>query len=891
MKTGIKLVAMWSIVMFSIETQAIIRYVKVSATGAGDGSTWANASGNIQAMLNASAVGDEVWVMNGIYNLSATLIMKEGVNVYGGFNGGESLESSRGKTDLNNNGLLEDWEFAYATVLNGQNSRQVLNQPNDFSVLTTWNGFTIRGGRANDGGGVYLRANGKLLNCIIRENVATRFGGGGVFNEGGMLTYCLINNNSTNSSDGGGIYNIGGTITNCIVSENYSSLGGGIYNEETTCLTNVLVVQNQGNGGSGIYCNGGNHTLINATISGNYTANNQGSGIETYYVTSMTIQNSIIWGNGHGVESLTKNVFSTGNSPIYANTLLGAAIIGGGIISNSDPLFIDAANGIYLLQVLSPARDNGNNSYCSENRDLSGRSRIFGSNIDLGAYENDNFLPNAIQFSPLTFIYSAQGQSPVAVATSGQSPTLQYKRQGESDLAYTANKPVDIGTYTIQASLPQLGLYEAVTDSADFEILVRDITVGRDTGWSVYGDNPVGQGLKATNLPNGVTESDLTGLSTNIPITSTTNTGTYKIWVTGTLTNQNYNITSSDTGIWVVTQRPLTIKAIDETIHYGDIPALKYTIVSGNLVNGDTLSGTLYVDNYNVGIHVITQGTLTANNNYEITFEEGTLTVIGTGDVSIKEIRIDNATAQRAKDDSTQFAGFSACGLSQTMINVVCNNPYTTVKINGIDGNPAAVDLQKYGTNKVDILVTSDDYNTQKYSLTVQKLIPFEQVVKMRWNNTLTVITPAENNGGFYFTSYKWFCNDKEISTEQSWSISEKGDWINPADEFYVEFTAEGYSETLRTCKSFVVLRDIDMKFYPNPVSKGQIVHIEVDMNAKCLKDAVVEVYNMAGNLMETLPLNSSLRISVDGKYAAGDYLLVLKGKDGFRKEMKVMVQ
>jgi len=80
---------------------AAIRYVKTTATGSGNGSSWANASGNLQAMINASASGDEVWVAGGTYKPAANplnctafsttnnrdfaFVLKDGVKVYGGF--------------------------------------------------------------------------------------------------------------------------------------------------------------------------------------------------------------------------------------------------------------------------------------------------------------------------------------------------------------------------------------------------------------------------------------------------------------------------------------------------------------------------------------------------------------------------------------------------------------------------------------------------------------------------------------------------------------------------------------------------------------------------------------------------------------------------------------
>ena len=44
-----------------------VRYVKPVATGFADGSSWANASADLQAMINISPAGGEVWVAAGTY--------------------------------------------------------------------------------------------------------------------------------------------------------------------------------------------------------------------------------------------------------------------------------------------------------------------------------------------------------------------------------------------------------------------------------------------------------------------------------------------------------------------------------------------------------------------------------------------------------------------------------------------------------------------------------------------------------------------------------------------------------------------------------------------------------------------------------------------------------
>jgi len=141
---------------------ATIRYVKLNGTG--DGSSWANAAGNIQTVVNASVSGDQVWIASGTYPLTATLTMKEGVNVYGGFLGNETDINNRHKSDLNNNGIIEPWEFTNATILDGQNARRVLYQADAFDMGTTWDGITITRGSCPYGAGAYIRANGKLNN-------------------------------------------------------------------------------------------------------------------------------------------------------------------------------------------------------------------------------------------------------------------------------------------------------------------------------------------------------------------------------------------------------------------------------------------------------------------------------------------------------------------------------------------------------------------------------------------------------------------------------------------------------------------------------------------------------------------------------------------------------
>ena len=251
--------------MASLMTEAYsataFRYVKSGGSGTKTGADWANASDNIQGMIDevSTGGGGEVWIAGGTYIISTTLKMKEGVNVRGGFAGSETSIEGRQKNSLS------PWDFTNATVLNANYSgdlrTRVLEQPNSFTVETVYDGLTITGGGGyydnsnnNYGCGAYIRGNGKLCNSIVKDNLyiagnAAGCCGGGVYNYGGIILDCLVTGNKLSTQaynpvqtiEGGGIYNTnGGIVDGCTVTNNEirnentaggSNLyGGGIYN-------------------------------------------------------------------------------------------------------------------------------------------------------------------------------------------------------------------------------------------------------------------------------------------------------------------------------------------------------------------------------------------------------------------------------------------------------------------------------------------------------------------------------------------------------------------------------------------------------------------------------------------------------------------------------------
>lgn len=153
---------------------------------------------------------------------------------------------------------------------------------------------------------------------------------------------------------GGGIYNQGTlTVTNMVVTGNKAAIdGGGIYNSTSDTLTviNCAISNNvadsdnagAGTGGGGLYSTtNGILTVINSTITGNSVGGSTsagGGGITSYG--SATINNSTISGNSSGLNGggiyKGNGTVTLTNSTVVNNT---AARDGGGAWRNSSGTF------------------------------------------------------------------------------------------------------------------------------------------------------------------------------------------------------------------------------------------------------------------------------------------------------------------------------------------------------------------------------------------------------------------------------------------------------------------------------------------------------------------------------------------------------------------------
>lgn len=193
-------------------------YVSGSGLDSNNGASWDRAYKTISKAINSASSGDNIFVAKGIYDVASGVILKNGVNMYGGFIGTEDGIADRQYVDVDTNGVVERWELKNATVLNGDGTGSILNQTTTFTNPTNIDGFTLMGGRATNGGGANLQIGVTLSGCIVQDNVAEN--GGGLYLDGAIARDNLIRDNLY-IKQGGGVYVVnGGEVERCKVSGN-----------------------------------------------------------------------------------------------------------------------------------------------------------------------------------------------------------------------------------------------------------------------------------------------------------------------------------------------------------------------------------------------------------------------------------------------------------------------------------------------------------------------------------------------------------------------------------------------------------------------------------------------------------------------------------------------
>lgn len=407
-------------------------FVNVAGGGGGScggglpiGRCWADPYLTLQdALLNPLLLpGSEIWVARGTYypvnplptgqpsgaQQATSFVVPEGVLVYGGFVGTETLLSQR-------SGPFDQ------TILSGDIDQSLSTTPADTDTIVTIatpgfgtrvDGFTIRnawadgpsgllshgGGVAVDGMGSFVSPAPLLANLSIEWCNALE-GGGGIYATSSFdAKYCVVHSCIATGGAQGTIQGLGGGILlegdlfaqlySLTLYNNRAWRGGGLavaFEYETGRLEsqNLIIRDNLGAEGGGVHLRAapGLNTLMgrtqfnNATIAYNQTAGPMASigGAGMWYDAPLLssqgslIYNSIIWGNVHtagGVPAISSIRLAGTVLPDIRSSdveLPGTGTVPGLNNINQVPLFQDIPNRLLRLLPASPCVDAGDDS-------------------------------------------------------------------------------------------------------------------------------------------------------------------------------------------------------------------------------------------------------------------------------------------------------------------------------------------------------------------------------------------------------------------------------------------------------------------------------------------------------------------------------------------------
>jgi predicted outer membrane repeat protein len=327
-----------------------------------DGRSWSKPKFTLQAGIDAAWIdggGCNVWVAQGTYlptskpvasgdETTATLFLRSGIPVYGGFNGTEYLLEAR---DVAANVTVISGEIGSTSLVD--NLTRVVTAADQ----TTLDGFTISAGyNASNGAGVYCTGGAiTLANDTFSKNTA--YLGAAIYLAGTCSATLSGNTFAGNKAtqNGGAIYANAGplTIARSTFSQNTALSGAAIYvdGSVTAALSDCTFTGNKATQyGGAIFANTGPLTIARGTFSQN-TATSDGGAVNAkgpLSVTGSNFSQNTSRTEGGAIMSLGAST-SIGGCTFTSNSAGGANLDAiGGAISYQATGTLNIANSQFL---------------------------------------------------------------------------------------------------------------------------------------------------------------------------------------------------------------------------------------------------------------------------------------------------------------------------------------------------------------------------------------------------------------------------------------------------------------------------------------------------------------------------------------------------------------
>lgn len=397
-----------------------VYYVDANATGANDGSSWADAFTNVTDALANTNLNDAVWVAKGTYTLAdkntPIAVNTDEVDIIGGFAGTETTLAERDLTAIHTtnatiftgdiNGDDIDGDFSSNKTDNAERLFELRTSNVTFDGIIFENIYdTSQSGGVEENGVIFipnsLNANNlKIKNSVFRNN----YSNGYLlkmrkFNQGLLIENTkFINNTIVNR----GLVYIQSDSTNGYIFTRWANV---LVADNDINVAALDIYREGWNNGSTLDVVINNSTFVNNDYNGTYgnsiTASGNGS-------VNLNVNNTIFWQNTVNGTAATRDI-SDGLVSTYdvfiRNSIANVSSNAGtnGTFSATNVTTLDpATDNLNLDAEYKPTSasnyivDQGDNAYYDialfGDLDLSGNDRVFNTTIDLGAYEYNSTL-------------------------------------------------------------------------------------------------------------------------------------------------------------------------------------------------------------------------------------------------------------------------------------------------------------------------------------------------------------------------------------------------------------------------------------------------------------------------------------------------------------------
>lgn len=379
-------------------------FVDTDASGASDGTSWADAYRELSDALAGAPDGAQIWVAEGVYTPTAapdrtgSFVLRAGVEILGGFTGTETSADERvADPDENQTVLSCDIGVAADPADNCYHVVTAL----DVDETAVLDGFLVTGGQAdaeapNDrgggltnsdggtggpdtegsptlrnvvfaanhavyGGGAYLHTTAlpvRMAGVTFRENTASLWGGGLLSNADVEADSVRFRANVAAERGGGAFFGGtssvvirgGGFEANRVGTDETAGRGAGFNAVEAASVTlldtdfvrNAAPLTNESDGGGFNAAENAVVNLVNATFVGNVARS--GAGLFMRSTTALTVANAVFAGNRSQDD---------GGSSIVTVTAGASARLAGVTLSGNRANAVLSSNTVNTVEVLN----------------------------------------------------------------------------------------------------------------------------------------------------------------------------------------------------------------------------------------------------------------------------------------------------------------------------------------------------------------------------------------------------------------------------------------------------------------------------------------------------------------------------------------------------------